>query len=92
MPMVAAIHDELQKNLDFFISNQASLNAQHNGKILLVYHQQVIGAFKDYASAYVAAFGEYPPGEFSLISCLPGPEAYTVGFSNLAYFAKPAEA
>ena len=90
--MAATTQDELQKNLDFFISNQANLNAQHGGKILLIYRQQVIDGFKDYAEAYVAAFGNYPPGEFSLISCLPGPEAYTVGFSNLAHFAKPAEA
>ena len=90
--MTVTTYDELQKNLDYFISNQAELNAQHNGKILLIYHQQVIKAFEDYAEAYAAAFGKYAPGEFSLISCLPGPEAYTVGFSNLAHFAKPVDA
>ena len=90
--MSATTQDELQKNLDYFISNQSNLNEKHSGKILLIYRQQVVGAFKDYASAYTAAFGKYTPGEFSLISCLPGPEAYTVGFGNLAHFAKPAEA
>ena len=43
-------------------------------------------------SAYADAFGKYTPGEFSLIPCLPGPEAYTVGFSNLAPYAKPMDA
>jgi hypothetical protein len=89
--MAVATKDELQKNLDFFISNQAHLHAQHGGKILLIYRQQVVNAFGDYSSAYAAAFGKYGPGEFSLIPCQPGPEAYTVGFSNLAHFAKPAD-
>jgi hypothetical protein len=84
--------DALQENLDFFISNQAELGAKYNGKILLIYRQQVINAFNDYGAAYAAAFGKYPPGEFSLIPCHPGPEAYTVDFNSLAYFAKPVDA
>jgi len=84
--------DELQKNLDFFISNQKCLNDQHNGKVLLIYHQKVVGAFNDYSSAYFAAYDKYTPGEYSLISCLPGPEAYTISFGNLSHYVKPVEA
>ena len=87
--MTATTQDELQKNLDFFISNQERLNDEHADKILLIYRQQVINAFNDYASAYAAAFGKYTPGEFSLIPCRSGPEAYTVGFGSLAHLVKP---
>jgi hypothetical protein len=87
----SAKDNELQRNLDFFINNQAILSTQYKGKILLIYHQQVTGSFENYEKAYTEALSKYIPGEFSLIPCRPGPDAYTVGFSNLAHFAKPAD-
>jgi hypothetical protein len=80
--------DELSKNLEFYIANQQKIVSEHNGRILIIYRQEVAGAYPNYGEAYTEAMEKYLPGTFSLIKCSPGPESYTVRFSNLAHFAK----
>ena len=68
----------LEKELDYFITNQEKLVKQHLGKILVLHNQEVVGVFDDNLTAYLDAKKRFEPGTFMIQECIPGPEAYTV--------------
>ena len=84
-----SVPDPLKKNLDWYIANQQELSAKHNGKVLLIVDQKLIGAFESMAEAYAAALKSYALGTFTLQPCSPDPDSYTLtlyspGYSVLA--------
>lgn len=82
-----SVPDPLKKNLDWYIANQQELAAKHNGKILLIVDQQLIGAFDSMEKAYTAALKIYTPGTFTLQPCSPDADSYTLTLYSPAYSA-----
>ena len=79
------VPDPLKKNLDWYIANQQDLSAKHNGKILLIVDQSLIGAFDSMQEAYTAALKTYTPGTFTLQPCSPDSDSYTLTLYSPAY-------
>jgi len=70
------------EELEFFKANQEELVRKHQGKILVIKGQAVVGAYTDIWSAYEEAQKEHPLGTFMLQPCEPGPQAYTVTITS----------
>jgi hypothetical protein len=81
------VPDTLKQNLDWYIANQKDLSAKHNGKILLIVDQKLIGAFDSMDEAYARALKNYTPGTFTLQPCSPDPDSYTLTLYSPAYSA-----
>ena len=79
------VPDPLEKNLDWYIANQQELSAKHNGKILLIVDQKLVGAFDSMNDAYAAAVKVYAPGTYTLQPCSPDSDSYTLTLYNPAY-------
>jgi hypothetical protein len=70
------------EELDFFKSHQDELVREHEGKVLVIKGQSVIGVYPDVLVAYLEAQKEHSIGTFMLQPCEAGPEAYTVTISS----------
>ena len=70
------------KELDFFIDNQAELVSKFGGRVLLLKDASVAGVFDTPLEAYLAGQKQYEPGTFMIQHCEPGPSAYTVTLSS----------
>lgn len=81
------VPEPLQKNLDWYIANQQELSAKHNGKVLLIVDQKLIGDFDSMNDAYAAAVKTYAPGTFTLQPCSPDADSYTLTLYSPAYSA-----
>jgi len=82
-----SVPDPLKRNLDWYIANQKDLSAKHNGKILLIVDQELIGAFVSMADAYAAALENYALGSFTLQPCSSDSDSYTLTLYSPAYSA-----
>ena len=67
-----------ESELAFFIANQNDLVAKHDGKILVLRGEEVVGVYSSPLEAYLEARKHYELGTFMIQPCAPGPEAYTV--------------
>jgi len=67
-----------QEELAFFIQNQEKLVREHEGKILVIKGNEVLGVYDTPLQAYTEAQKAHPLGTFMLQPCIPGPEAYTI--------------
>ncbi len=76
----------LEKELNFFVSNQTDLVASYKGKVLVIKGQKVVGVYKDALEAYFEAQKQYELGTFMLQPCEPGEEAYTVFITSNELF------
>ena len=65
------------EELNFFISHQEELVAQHRGKYLALKGNQVLGAYPTVLEAYLMTQKDHELGSFMIQPCEPGPEAYT---------------
>lgn len=81
------VPDPLRKNLEWYIANQQSLSAEHNGKVLLIVDQKLIGAYNTMGEAYTRAMKDYQPGTFTLQPCSPDPDSYTLTVYSPSYRA-----
>ena len=81
------VPDHQQKNLDWYIANQADLSSKYNGKILLIVDQKLIGAFDTMGDANVTAMKSYELGSFTLQPCSPDAGSYTLMLYSPAYSA-----
>jgi hypothetical protein len=70
--------DTLSANLDYFIANQDALVHQYAGRVLVLKDGTVAGDYDSPLAAYNDASIRFLPGTFSIQSCNPGVEAYTV--------------
>lgn len=67
----------IHQEFEYFIKNQDSLVAQHQGKVVVIKDQEVIGVYDSPWEAYVATVKEHELGTFLIQACEPGPKAYT---------------
>ncbi len=67
----------LQKQLDYFKSNQDKLVKKYEGKFLVIKDQEVLGAYDTETEAYAAAKKRFELGTFLIQQSLPGEESYT---------------
>jgi hypothetical protein len=70
------------KELAFFIDNQAELVSKFGGRVLLLKDASVVGDFETPLEAYLAGQKKYALGTFMIQPCEPGPAAYTVTLSS----------
>lgn len=67
-----------EQELSFFIRNQEQLVKEHEGKVLAIKGNQILGVYESPLEAYLETQREHPLGTFMLQLCSPGPDAYTV--------------
>lgn len=70
--------------LSYFKEHQEELVSRHNGRVLALQGQEVIGVYDDALTAYLETSKRHPPGSFMIQSCSPGPSAYTVTIATSA--------
>jgi hypothetical protein len=72
----------LEAELEFFIAHQDELVKKHEGKLLVIKGEKVIGVYEqgEELHALRETSKDHEPGTFMLQRCLPGPEAYTITF------------
>jgi len=77
----------LQKELDFFKSNQKTLVQKYEGKFLVIKDQAVQGTYDTEIEAYDEAKKRFELGTFLIQQCLPGQESYTQTFHSRVTFS-----
>lgn len=82
-----AVTDIHMKALDYFKAHQDELVEKYCGKELLLHGDELIGAYDSVGEAYSEGVGMFGEGNFSLQTCIPGEEAYTVTIRTLGVFA-----
>jgi len=76
----------LDKELQYYIENQAELVQNDQGKLLVVKNQAVIGIYNAEIEAYSETVKEYELGTFLIQECQPGDENYTQTFRTRVIF------
>ncbi|MDR2732389.1 MAG: hypothetical protein LBB36_04135 [Fibromonadaceae bacterium] len=74
----------LDREYNYFISNQNELVRRYNKKILVIRENSVVGSYKTFEKAYNDAVKKYPLGTFLIQECVAGEKAYT----TYCYFNK----
>ncbi|MDO8522692.1 MAG: hypothetical protein Q7S12_00185 [bacterium] len=77
----------LQKQLDYFKSNQDEFVKKYKGKFLVIKDQKIQGIYNTEIEAYTDAKKKFELGIFLIQQCSPGQESYTQTFhSRVAFF------
>lgn len=76
----------LTQEFNWYKSNQAELVERHNGKVLAIKGEKVIGVFESTIDAYREMVKTHEPGTFLLQRVSPGESAYTQHFRTRAIF------
>jgi hypothetical protein len=63
---------------DFYLANQSRFVADYEGKFIVLYENEVRGAFDSSGAAYDFAMLNYQPGKFLIQKCSQGDRDYTV--------------
>lgn len=71
-----------EQELQYFIDNQDELVRKHNGKVLVLMDEKVVGVYLTTLEAYLDASRKYEPGSYMIQKCEPGVDAYTVTLSS----------
>jgi len=80
-----SVPEPLKRDLEWYIANQQELSGKHNGKILLIVNQNLIGVFNSMQEAYATAIKTYALGTFTLQPCSPDADSYTLTLYSPAY-------
>jgi hypothetical protein len=70
------------RELAFFIANQADLVARFDGQVLLLRGDEIAGVYDSALAAYCDAQARFEPGSYMIQPCAPGPDAYTVTITS----------
>jgi len=71
--------------LNYFIAHQKELCEKYIGKELLMRGARVVGAFDTLHDAVEEGRRQFGSGNFSVQTCIPGEEAYTVYVQPLVF-------
>lgn len=77
----------LQRQLEYFKSNQDELIKKYEGKFLVIKDQEVQGVYSTEMEAYINAKNKFELGTFLIQQCLPGQESYTQTFHSRVAFS-----
>ncbi len=80
------VDNKLQKELEYFKTNQAELVQKHKGKFLVIKNQKVEGVYDTEMEAYTKAKERFELGTFLIQQCIPGQESYSQTFHSRATF------
>ncbi|OGI90356.1 hypothetical protein A3B01_02285 [Candidatus Nomurabacteria bacterium RIFCSPLOWO2_01_FULL_41_52b] len=75
-------NENLQKELEYFKSNQKELVEKYENKFLVIKDQKVVSVFDTEIDAYTEAQKQFELGTFLIQQCLPGKESYTQTFHS----------
>lgn len=82
------INSQLQKELEYFKTNQKELLQKYAGKFLVIKSQEIQGVYDTEIQAYTDAKKKFELGTFLIQQCLPGQESYTQTFNSRVTFQK----
>ncbi len=71
-----------EKELDYFIKNQKELVKKHEGKVLAIKGEEVVGVYKSPLDAYIHIEENHELGEVMIQPCQAGAQAYTVSIAT----------
>ena len=77
----------LQKQLEYFKTNQKELVEKYKGKFLVIKDQKVQSIHDTEIEAYTDAKKKFELGTFLIQQCLPGDEGYAQTYHSRAFFA-----
>jgi len=77
----------LQKQLDYFKSNQNELVKKYEGKFLVIKDEKAQGVYETEIEAYSDAKSKFDLGTFLIQQCLSGQESYTQTFHSRVLFS-----
>ncbi len=80
------INSQLQKELEYFKTNQKELLQKYAGKFLVIKNQEVQGVYDTEIQSYTEAKKKFELGTFLIQHCLPGQESYSQTFHSRATF------
>jgi hypothetical protein len=72
----------LEKELKYYIANQAELVKKYLDKFIVIKDQKVVGAYSSQLEAYNEAVKSNELGTFLIQHCLPGSESYSQTFHS----------
>lgn len=87
-----SVSPELKRQFDFYIKNQSELTKNHEGKILLIHGEKLVGVFDTKTEAFQHGKSLFAPGSFMIIKCTPDESEYTVNYRTVARFSRLATA
>jgi hypothetical protein len=67
----------LEKEFKFFLSHQDELVKEHQGKVLVIKNERVLGAYNSELEAVEKTRKNHEIGTFLVQKCEPGEESYT---------------
>ena len=76
----------LQKEFEYYLSHQAELVAQYNGKFVVIKNCAVIGAYDNEITAITETQKAHALGTFLVQKVSPGSTAYTQTFHSRVAF------
>ena len=76
----------LEKEINYYLSNQNELVKQYNGKFIVIKNQKVIGAYNSEVEAIETTSKEHELGTFLVQKCEPGTESYSQTYHSRVAF------
>lgn len=77
----------LQKELEYFKTNQTELVKQYAGKFIVIEDQKVEGVYNTEIEAYTEAQKKFELGTFMIQQCLASKESYIQSFHSRVSFS-----
>ncbi len=77
----------LEKEFNYYLSNQNELVKQYNGKFIVIKDQKVIGAYDLEIEAIEMTSQKHELGTFLVQKCEPGTESYSQTYHSRVAFA-----
>jgi len=72
-----------EKELDYFIKNQNELVEKHEGKVLAIKGEEIVGVYDTPLDAYLKIEGNHELGKIMIQPCERGASAYTATISTV---------
>lgn len=76
------MNGDLRKDFEFFLSHHDELVKKYNGKVVVIFDQQVDGVFNDELEALEGAKKKHALGTFLVQRVEPGSDSYTQTFHS----------
>jgi hypothetical protein len=77
----------LEKEFEYYLSNQNKLLETYSGKHIVIKNQKVIGSYESESEAYFKTEKTEELGTFLIQLCEPGEESYTETFHSRVSFS-----